>query len=59
MSGLFRRDRYIHIKGVSEEEKTANKFKIISRLTEKKEKKAKKSSRKLSRFSFVRIAEKN
>ncbi|MBD5501472.1 MAG: acetyl-CoA carboxylase carboxyltransferase subunit beta [Lachnospiraceae bacterium] len=38
MSGLFRRDRYIHIKGVSEEEKTANKFKIISRLTEKKEK---------------------
>lgn len=36
MSGLFRRDKYIHVKGASEEEKTSDKFKIISRLTEKK-----------------------
>lgn len=38
MSGLFRRDRYIHVKGTSEEEKTSEKFKLISRLTEKREK---------------------
>ena len=36
MSGLFRRDKYIHVKGASEEEKTSDKLKIISRLTEKK-----------------------
>ncbi|MDE7285289.1 MAG: acetyl-CoA carboxylase, carboxyltransferase subunit beta, partial [Lachnospiraceae bacterium] len=36
MSGLFRRDKYIHVKGASEEEKASDKFKIISRLAEKR-----------------------
>lgn len=42
MAGLFHRDKYIHVKGVSEEEKGSDRFKILSRLTEKKEDKREK-----------------
>lgn len=39
MSKLFRRDKYIHIKGVSEEKNPEEKFNIINWLAEKREEK--------------------